>query len=186
MTSDAVRKRNPEALRERLLQAAAAIAVEQGIQAVTIQAVAQAAGVTKGGLFHHFASKDDLIQAVITHQLSAFDEIIDSALLTDSDRGCFTRAYVAAIFALSEATAPVSITLMAEQGAGQQWGDWISARLEQHQLTDAGSDLTVVRLAADGVWLWDLWNGKPVELVGAERLALYNHLIDATRRETSR
>lgn len=183
MSTQPIRKRNPEALRERLLQAAAALAVEQGIQAVTIQAVAQAAGVTKGGLFHHFASKDDLIQAVIAHQLSAFDAIIDDALLTDHDRGCFTRAYVAAIFALSEATAPVSITLMAEQGAGHQWGDWISARLQQHHLTDAGSDLTVVRLAADGVWLWDLWNGKPVELIGDERRALYNHLIAATRKE---
>ena len=52
-------------------------------------------------------------------------------------------AYVAAIFALSEATAPVSITLMAEQGAGHQWGDWISARLQQHHLTDAGPDLII-------------------------------------------
>ena len=48
------RKKQPEQVRRTLLDCAARIAAEQGIANVTVQAVAEAAGVTKGGLFHHF------------------------------------------------------------------------------------------------------------------------------------
>ena len=57
MQSPHRRKKQPEQVRRSLLDCAAQIAVEQGLASVTIQAVAEAAGVTKGGLFHHFASK---------------------------------------------------------------------------------------------------------------------------------
>jgi DNA-binding transcriptional regulator YbjK len=54
------RQKQPEAVRRALLEQAARLAVEQGVAAVTVQAIADAAGVTKGGLTHHFPSKQAL------------------------------------------------------------------------------------------------------------------------------
>lgn len=51
--------------RERLLEAAERLYLERGYGATTIEAVVDAAGLTKGALFHHFDSKHDLALALI-------------------------------------------------------------------------------------------------------------------------
>src|SRR5581483_4435078 len=48
------RAKQPEQVRRALLDCAATIAMDHGVSGITVQAVAAAAGVTKGGLFHHF------------------------------------------------------------------------------------------------------------------------------------
>jgi AcrR family transcriptional regulator len=55
----------PNATRERLVDAAADLFYEQGIGAVSVDAVAARAGVTKRTLYYHFASKDDLAAAYL-------------------------------------------------------------------------------------------------------------------------
>jgi len=49
------KKKQPEQVRRNLLDCTAKIAAEQGVAKVTIDAVAKAAGITKGGLLHHFS-----------------------------------------------------------------------------------------------------------------------------------
>jgi len=51
--------------RRRLIAAADGLFYRQGIRAVGVDAVAEAAGVTKRTLYYHFASKDDLIAAYL-------------------------------------------------------------------------------------------------------------------------
>jgi len=51
--------------RERLFCAALAVALEQGFGHVTMNAIAEKAGVSKGGLLYHFACKADLIRALL-------------------------------------------------------------------------------------------------------------------------
>ena len=63
MTNAHERKKQPEVVRRNLLDCAAKLAAEQGVAALSVQAVADAAGVTKGGLFHHFPSKQVLLEA---------------------------------------------------------------------------------------------------------------------------
>jgi AcrR family transcriptional regulator len=54
--------------RKRLVAAADGLFYEQGIRAVGVDAVAEAAGVTKRTLYYHFASKDDLIAAYLAER----------------------------------------------------------------------------------------------------------------------
>lgn len=49
----------------RILDAAEAVVVRQGIGNLTLEAVAVEAGISKGGLLHHFPSKDKLIEAMV-------------------------------------------------------------------------------------------------------------------------
>jgi AcrR family transcriptional regulator len=51
--------------RQRLFEAAAEVFEERGIGASSIEAIAEAAGFTRGAFYSNFASKDDLIIAML-------------------------------------------------------------------------------------------------------------------------
>src|SRR5690349_885095 len=57
--------RDSSKTRRRLIAAADGLFYGQGIRAVGVDTVAEAAGVTKRTLYYHFASKDDLIAAYL-------------------------------------------------------------------------------------------------------------------------
>jgi AcrR family transcriptional regulator len=51
--------------RDRIVSAASKLFYSEGIRAVSVDAVAEKAGLTKRTLYYHFASKDDLIAAYL-------------------------------------------------------------------------------------------------------------------------
>lgn len=65
-----VRRRRKQARPQELLDAALALFVERGFAATRIDEVAAVAGVSKGTLYLYFASKEDLLKAVIRERLS--------------------------------------------------------------------------------------------------------------------
>ena len=65
--------RNPisnQTPRARLLDAAERAVLETGAGHLTLDAVAKFAGVSKGGLLHHFPSKDSLLEAMLERYLN--------------------------------------------------------------------------------------------------------------------
>jgi AcrR family transcriptional regulator len=58
--------RRAEATRDKILDAANRLFYGKGIRAVSVDAVAEKAGVTKKTFYYHFRSKDDLIAAYLT------------------------------------------------------------------------------------------------------------------------
>jgi AcrR family transcriptional regulator len=66
--------------RERVLDAAVNLFAEQGYDATSVAQVIGRAGLTKGGFYHHFASKDALLYEVygdlLSGQLQRMDEIL--------------------------------------------------------------------------------------------------------------
>ncbi len=65
--------------RQRLLEAAEAIARSEGPGAMSLDAVAARAGVSKGGLLYHFPSKSKLLAAMVDDFLSRFDNVLQDA-----------------------------------------------------------------------------------------------------------
>ena len=57
-------KKDPGGRRERVLAEATRLFSEHGYAAVSTAAIARAAGVAEGSVFHHFGSKQDLLRAV--------------------------------------------------------------------------------------------------------------------------
>ena len=55
----------PPLAREKVLDAFEAILIDDGERAATLDATAKAAGVSKGGLLYHFASRDELIAGLL-------------------------------------------------------------------------------------------------------------------------
>jgi len=182
MESGYRRKKQPELVHRALMDQAARLAVDEGLAAVTVQAVAEAAGVTKGGLLHHFPSKQALIDAVFADLLEALDRQLDARIAADPEpRGAFTRAYLASVFdtgpeANAAAWAALAISMLTDPHLRRRWSDWVEARQERHRATDGTLALAAVRLAADGIWLADL-TGVAVE----ERAGLRDFLVRQTR-----
>ncbi len=65
-----VRRRRKEARSQELLDAALSLFVEKGYAATRTDDVAERAGVSKGTLYLYYASKEDLLKAVIRGSLS--------------------------------------------------------------------------------------------------------------------
>src|SRR5690242_16415505 len=78
------------ATRDRLLDAAGTVVHRDGAQALTLDAVAKEAAVSKGGLLYHFKTKNDLVQAMVDRWLSQFGTEMEAA---DAD---FVRGYIKA------------------------------------------------------------------------------------------
>lgn len=178
------RKKEPERVRRALLDAATRLAMQQGFAAITVQGVAAAAGVTKGGLLHHFPNKDALIEAVFADRRAHFDHEIDTLMAADPEpRGRFTRAYVEATFAEFERVAgdplgPICASFLMDPRLRRWWVDWLEARLERHRDTDSGEVLEIVRCAVDGIWFGYMLQ---VTAAGQDTCALRPKLVAMTR-----
>lgn len=92
--------------RLRILDSASLLFREKGFEAVTVAEVMKAAGLTHGGFYGHFESKDDLVAQTLSRALEAnadrkldFDAYIDSYLSPahrdNPGRGCPTAGLVA-------------------------------------------------------------------------------------------
>ncbi|MBE1534631.1 TetR/AcrR family transcriptional regulator [Actinomadura algeriensis] len=168
-----------------LLDAAESVLSEHGTQALTLNAVADRAGVSKGGLLYHFPSKEALVKAMVARVIEEFDVLIGAHLAAHDDGtpGAYSRAYVEATFEI----------LTGEARAYRRWSAITAAATDPEQaepLNEAmrrwhgrapGEDAdpvaaTVVRLAAEG--LWEVVSHAP-ELYDEEQLAaLKRRLLD--------
>lgn len=173
MESPYRRRKQPELVRRNLLDEARKLAVEEGLASVTMQAVSEAAGVTKGGCIHHFPSKKDLIEAVFDELLQAIDEDIEARIARDPEPyGSFTRAYINSVFDKNERTngghwAPLTISALTDPHLRTLVADWANTRAERHSATDGDMHLRIARFAADGIWLANLYH---VDIVDAEKI----------------
>src|SRR5690606_6550579 len=80
--------------RGELLDAAEELLSEQGSTALTLSAVADRAGVSKGGLLYHFSTKEALIKAMVERLIEEFD-----ALIAAQPDATYTERYLGATLA---------------------------------------------------------------------------------------
>ncbi|MEP7187772.1 MAG: helix-turn-helix domain-containing protein, partial [Roseiflexaceae bacterium] len=64
-------KPTPAERRQAILAAAISVFAQHGFDAATTDDIARAAGLSKGGLYWHFKSKDDILAAIL---MQLFDQ----------------------------------------------------------------------------------------------------------------
>lgn len=156
-----------ELKREQILHAVSQIVHEEGIEKLTLEAVAKRAGISKGGLLYHFPNKDSLILGVIDQLSKRFGEEFNQRAEHDEhSKGKWTRAYMdSSCFgdqsvndlytALSAAhfTNPEMLRLLQEEYAA------IQEKIENDEIDPVRS--TIVRLAVDGLWFAEMFGLAP-------------------------
>ena len=74
----------PATRREELLELAATMFAQRGLRATTVRDIADAAGILSGSLYHHFASKEEMVDEVLRTFLDwlfeRYQRIIDTNL----------------------------------------------------------------------------------------------------------
>ncbi|WP_312495189.1 TetR/AcrR family transcriptional regulator [Anaerosporobacter sp.] len=58
------RNKYPEQTQERIVEASIKLFIEKGYEQTTIQDILDALNLSKGGLYHHFKSKEEILEAV--------------------------------------------------------------------------------------------------------------------------
>ncbi len=91
------RRMDPHARRRHILDCALTLFLSRGWDAVTIADVLDAAGISKGGFYHHFAAKDDLLDGVVERFTSEALEAADvTVAATHGDALTRFNAFIAA------------------------------------------------------------------------------------------
>lgn len=97
--------RNSDRTRTAVLAAAAEAMTERGT-GVSLDYIAKRAGVSKGGLLHHFPNREALLVALIEDSQQRFREgVVGHLDLSENIPGKLLRAYVRALTSGSDATA---------------------------------------------------------------------------------
>ncbi len=81
--SESTQQRNSEATREKILNAAHCLFVADGFNKVSMRQIAQASGVTKSLIHHHFLSKEGVWEAVKYRRFSQY-VVVQSELLANN------------------------------------------------------------------------------------------------------
>jgi AcrR family transcriptional regulator len=164
--------------RTALLDAAADVIRRDGAAALTLDAVAAQAGVSKGGVLYHFATKRALIDGLISRWLDDF--------AAQLEHGDFAAAYVGAcdLSTAGPETAASEVGMLAGmleepevlEVARARYAEWM-ARI----LADVGDPVNawLVRLAADGLWYSDLLGIAAPQ--GEDRRRLIERLLALAR-----
>ncbi len=147
-----------------ILDAAAKVVLEQGVGALTLDAAALEAGVSKGGLLYHFPSKNKLIEGMIERLVAEFDSMLEVELARSD--GNWLPAYIRASFqsnpkldrmgsALFAAVANDPELLQPLRAHYVKWQEKVTA-------TAASAEIgAVIRMAIDGLWISDLLDFAP-------------------------
>lgn len=159
-----------------IVVSASNLVAEDGVGQFTLEAVAAAAGVSKGGLLYHFPNKEALIEAMIDSYLNDFEEQLERirVSLPEDQHGRWLRAYVIASFEdvvdsslVSAALAAIANQPELLQRLGKRYAIWQAQAIE-----DGVSPLTatLVMLATDGMWYTQTFGLNTTEKVGSDQI----------------
>ncbi len=177
-----------ENTKNKILNAAEAIALRDGVGHLTLEAVAVEAGLSKGGVLYNYPSKDALVRGMVDRLIEQTDA--EMAKIAESDpepRGRLLRSYLKVTFP--------------ESGSASAHGNQVAAvlltailtnpnllepiRLHfidiQRRLLAEGVEehmVYIIRLAADGLWLSEMLHMPGPE--GEARHAVIQRLFELT------
>lgn len=139
--------RKPTITREGLLDVAEKLVREQGGSALTIGALAKAAGISKGGVQYSFASRDDLVSSLISRWTRQFDAILDDT--ASHDPISFIRSYLTAARnsqqIMDAKVAGLMVNYLENPENLRETRDWYRGIFER--LSDASADAQAARVA---------------------------------------
>ncbi|RJN32553.1 TetR/AcrR family transcriptional regulator [Nesterenkonia natronophila] len=152
-----------ESKREAALEAAKRIVQREGVTALSYEAVAAEAALTKGGLLYHFPSREDLLLALHQYVADQWEQCmvreVGQDTVTGLDEDTRTAAYVRASQNPDRAELLLTLEAATQNTAANQVWNGVYQRWAAQEPTAAEDDEAVrrfiARLAADGLWFYE-------------------------------
>jgi len=166
-----------ESSRDAILDAAEAIVREQGAAHLTLDAAAERAGLSKGGVLYHFQTKDSLLVALVERMTQAFRGLYEEARSRmGNDPTRMLEAYLEAVSAAEERLGNTSCSLIPALASNPELLEPIRMFYRHHfaqlhKATVGWDQAAVVTLALDGMWLLDMLGVSPLEPQDKKRIS---------------
>ena len=93
----------PDSGRDRIMDEAATLFLQQGYDATSLRDIAEAVGMKAGSIYYHFASKDELLAQILHRGIAVMQTAFDDAERVTGSRPterieAHVRAHLAALF----------------------------------------------------------------------------------------
>lgn len=138
--------------RDRILKAALGLVVDNGFRATTVEAVIAASGSSKGAFFHHFPTKRDLADALVTQYVADDLAMLEMGMAAAYDAGTDPADRAIAFLRFYED--------MADEIMSGTTGCLYTSVLAEMELVDAGTSDPITKAVA-------LWRDRYAELLAA-------------------
>ena len=165
---------------QRIVREASGLFRRDGIGATGLQPLMKSLGLTHGGFYAHFSSKNDLVEKALQHAASQVDGICAELFSQPQPLHAFIDAYLSEWHLTSPhegCPLPTMSVEMAQQGQASATTDHvIDARLKQIQATLQGSDTE-----DKSIVIFATLVGALVLARGAESDALKQKIFEVTR-----
>jgi AcrR family transcriptional regulator len=179
--------REPQDRRERILTSAAELFARKGVAATTVREIADAVGILSGSLYHHFESKEAIVDEILSSYLEDLRARYRQLPARDTDPRTRLRRLVAASLQVVEAH-PHATEIYQNDGnylgrserfgylksTGREvqnvWMDVINAGVAQGVFRSDLDPRVFYRLIRDALWLSVRWF-KPTRDYPFARLA---------------
>jgi AcrR family transcriptional regulator len=173
--------------RQALVQIAAELFAERGFKATTVREIGDAAGVLSGSLYHHFDSKETIVDEILSTYLDSLMKTYTEIVETNTDPATTLRELVRAAFA-SLGPHRAAITVLqnernylaelprfaylakAENEVRRMWIDVLEAGRADGTFRSDLDPKIVYRFLRDSVWVAVRWFA-PSGALSAEQLA---------------
>lgn len=148
--------------RELILIATAKVIRDLGTNNLTIELVAKEAGVSKGGVLHHFPSKQALIHALAEESTAQFLEDLRQRVSNETqDVGKWSRAYLGTTLNHDRDNVGMNESIIATLTMNpkflsiyQKEFEVIQKNIESDGINPVNA--TIIRLAMDGLWFSEI------------------------------
>lgn len=152
--------------RDLILDVAVGIIADAGIDAVTYESLADAAGFSKSGIVYHFPSRRDLLVGIHRHLAAQWEnELEDSAGASASEVDAATRLR-AVVQTLSHSATRAELLMQLDVGTDPEFAEvwdevdqrWMPSTAELTADGETGhlaQMAYLVQVAADGLWVHD-------------------------------
>jgi AcrR family transcriptional regulator len=159
-----------ESNRSKILDAAARVVQREGVRSVTYESVAAEAGLTKGGLVYHFASRDELLLAIHQHLAAEWEAGMVAVAGKPAAEATTAERLAAYTRASTQSSSRAELLFLLEGSTNPEYAAPWNAVTDRWTppVTELATDaeaLTrfIARLAADGLWLYDSLTDEPLD-----------------------
>ncbi|URK16348.1 TetR/AcrR family transcriptional regulator [Thalassospira sp. GO-4] len=80
--------------RDRIIETADRLFYQQGFEATSFADIASAVGISRGNFYHHFKTKDDILDAVINQRMANTEQMLDHWEVTGNDPAERIRSFI--------------------------------------------------------------------------------------------
>jgi AcrR family transcriptional regulator len=165
------------AVRDRILDAADQLVTAEGARHLTLDAVALAAGVSKGGLLYHFPSKDALLAGMIERHIDQLDArcSAERSRLPDACVSTELKSWILAVLQPHRVRDEAGAALLAAAANNPALLEGVRRRYAAHvtgleALGGSFARAAVILLAVDGLMFGEAWRVTPFTSAQRERI----------------